>query len=114
VSSWRQPHAVAGFQIKFADVATREHSDFPGFDIKEGIAAEVFGDRHYPGPAFSLFAIGRIGTGSLAQTKPDELCRTLSFASSCAAFTCGRAGADPPRQSDVSAGLSRLSSDLPE
>ncbi len=38
----------------------------------------------------------------------DELGRVLSFASSCAAFTCGRAGADPPRQSDVGAALSRL------
>src|ERR1019366_1101586 len=52
----RQPHAVAGFQIKFADVATREHSDFSGFDIKEGIAAEVFVDRPYHGPIFALFA----------------------------------------------------------
>ena len=38
----------------------------------------------------------------------DELCRALSFAASCAAFTCGRAGADPPRHSDVGAELSRL------
>jgi fructokinase len=32
----------------------------------------------------------------------------LSFASICAAITCGRAGADPPRQSDVGDGLSLL------
>jgi fructokinase len=32
----------------------------------------------------------------------------LSFASTCAAVTCGRAGADPPRQSDVGPALSRL------
>jgi fructokinase len=38
----------------------------------------------------------------------EELCRALSFASICAAFTCGRAGADPPRQVDVAAGLTGL------
>jgi fructokinase len=38
----------------------------------------------------------------------DELGRALSFASSCAAFTCGRAGADPPRGADISIELSRL------
>jgi fructokinase len=26
-----------------------------------------------------------------------ELHRVLTFATACAAFTCGRAGADPPR-----------------
>ena len=83
----------------------------PTVDVVDTIGA---GDSFQAALLFALRAIGRIGTGSLAQTKPDELCRTLSFASSCAAFTCGRAGADPPRQSDVSAGLSRLSSDLPE
>jgi fructokinase len=38
----------------------------------------------------------------------DELCRALSFASACAAVTCGRAGADPPRQAEIGAALSRL------
>jgi 5-methylcytosine-specific restriction enzyme subunit McrC len=35
-------------------------------------------------------------------------CRVMTFASACAAFTCGRAGADPPPQADVGAELSRL------
>ena len=83
----------------------------PTVDVVDTIGA---GDSFQAALLFALRAIGRIRTGSLAQSKPDELCRTLSFASSCAAFTCERAGADPPRQSDVSAELSRLSSDLPE
>jgi fructokinase len=83
----------------------------PTVDVVDSIGA---GDSFQAALLFALRAIGRIGAGSLAQTKPDELCRALSFASSCAAFTCGRAGADPPRQSDVGDGLSRLSSDLPE
>jgi fructokinase len=32
----------------------------------------------------------------------------LSFAAACAAFTCSRSGADPPRHSDVGRALSRL------
>jgi fructokinase len=83
----------------------------PTVDVADTVGA---GDSFQAALLFALRAVGRIRTGSLAQTKPDELCRTLSFASSCATFTCGRAGADPPRQSDVSAELSRLSSDLPE
>src|SRR5713101_2950099 len=55
-----------------------------------------------------MHAIGRIAAGSLAQANSCELRRALSFASTCAAFTCGRAGADPPRETDVGAGLSRL------
>ena len=35
---------------------------------------------------------------ALAHMNSDELRRALSFASGCAAFTCGRAGADPPRE----------------
>ena len=52
----RQAHAVTSFQIKFSDVTHREHSDFRRFDIKEGIAAQVFGNRHRHAPYFSLLA----------------------------------------------------------
>jgi fructokinase len=38
----------------------------------------------------------------------DELRRVLEFAAGCAAFTCGRAGADPPRRDEIGAELSRL------
>ncbi len=66
------------------------------------------GDSFQAGLLFALRAIGRIGTGSLAHADSDELRRVLSFASGCAAFACGRAGADSPRQADVGAALSRL------
>ena len=66
------------------------------------------GDSFQAALLFALRAIGRIGRRALGQMNSDELCRVLSFASTCAAFTCGRAGADPPRQSDVAEALSRL------
>src|ERR1700726_1094918 len=72
------------------------------------------GDSVQAALLFALRAIGRIGSGSLAQTNADELLRALSFASICAAFTCGRAGADPPWQSDVGAALYRLLPDTLE
>jgi fructokinase len=80
----------------------------PAVDVVDTIGA---GDSFQAALLFALRAIGRIGTQALARTTSEELGRVLSFASSCAAFTCGRAGADPPRQSDVGAALSRL---LPE
>jgi fructokinase len=72
------------------------------------------GDSFQAALLFALRAIGRIGRHALGQMNSDELCRVLSFASTCAAFTCGRAGADPPRQSDVSGALSRLLPDALE
>jgi fructokinase len=73
----------------------------PTVDVVDSIGA---GDSFQAALLFALRAIGRIERKSLAQTYSDELGRALSFASSCAAFTCGRAGADPPRQGDVAAG----------
>jgi fructokinase len=80
----------------------------PTVDVVDTIGA---GDSFQAALLFALRAIGRIGTLALTRTNSEELTRVLSFASSCAAFTCGRAGADPPRQSDVGPALSRL---LPE
>ena len=60
---------------------------------------------------FALRAIGRIKSRALAQVNAGELDRVLSFAGACAAFTCSRAGTDPPRHSDVGPALSRLSMD---
>ena len=81
----------------------------PTVDVVDTIGA---GDSFQAALLFALRAIGRIGTQALAQINSEELVRVLSFASSCAAFTCGRAGADPPRQSHVAAELSRLSPEL--
>jgi fructokinase len=66
------------------------------------------GDSFQAALLFALRAIGRVGKLSLAQTNSEELGRVLSFAAACAAFTCGRAGADPPRASDVGSELARL------
>jgi len=66
------------------------------------------GDSFQAALLFALRATGRIEPGSLARTNSDELRRALSFASICAAFTCGRAGADPPRHSEVGVELARL------
>jgi fructokinase len=77
----------------------------PSVDVVDTVGA---GDSFQAALLFALRAIGRIATASLAQANSDELRRVLSFASACAAFTCSRAGADPPWQSDVSAALSRL------
>ena len=72
----------------------------PTMDVVDTIGA---GDSFQAALLFALRAIGRIETGPLAQMNSTELYRVLSFATVCAAFTCGRAGADPPRQSDVGA-----------
>jgi fructokinase len=77
----------------------------PAVDVVDTIGA---GDSFQAALLFALRAVGRIGPASLAQTTSDELGRVLSFAAHCAAFTCSRAGADPPRASEVGAALSRL------
>jgi fructokinase len=77
----------------------------PAVDVVDTIGA---GDSFQAALLFALRAIGRIERASLAQMGSDELHRALSFAAGCAAITCGRAGADPPRQADVGAALSRL------
>jgi fructokinase len=61
------------------------------------------GDSFQAGLLFALNTIGRIATQSLAGITTDELNRVLTFAAACAAFTCGRAGADPPRLAELGA-----------
>ena len=77
----------------------------PTLDVVDTIGA---GDSFQAALLFALRALGLIGRQALAQTNCDELARVLSFAASCAAFTCGCAGADPPRRSEVGPALSRL------
>src|SRR5882757_6651391 len=52
----RKPDAVAGFQAEFSDAARRQHPEFAGVDIEEGVAAQMLGDRHGAGPAVALLA----------------------------------------------------------
>lgn len=61
------------------------------------------GDSFQAGLLFALHALGRIGAGPLREAAAGELRRALSFAAVCAAFTVGRAGADPPRRADLGA-----------
>ncbi|HEX5233544.1 MAG TPA: PfkB family carbohydrate kinase, partial [Bradyrhizobium sp.] len=82
----------------------------PAVDVVDTIGA---GDSFQAALLFALRAIGRIEVTALAQANSDDLRRALSFAASCAAFTCGRPGADPPWQADVSAELRRLVADRP-
>ena len=77
----------------------------PAVDVVDTIGA---GDSFQAALLFALRVIRRIGKVSLARATSEEVGRVLSFAAACAAFTCGRAGADPPRQSDVGAELARL------
>jgi fructokinase len=77
----------------------------PAINVVDSIGA---GDSFQAALLFALRAIGRIKSGALAQVNAGELDRALSFAAACAAFTCSRAGADPPRHSDVGPALSRL------
>ena len=79
--------------------------DAPTIDVVDTIGA---GDSFQAALLFALRAIGRITRGTLAQMNTGELDRVLTFAAACAAFTCSRAGADPPRHSDVGPALSRL------
>ena len=73
----------------------------PTVNVVDAIGA---GDSFQAALLFALRAIRRIGAESLAHADSEELRRVLTFASDCAALTCGRAGAYPPRQGDVAAG----------
>lgn len=77
----------------------------PATNVVDTVGA---GDSFQAALLFALRAIGRIKRGALAQMSAGELDRALSFAAACAAFTCSRAGADPPHHSDVGRALSRL------
>jgi fructokinase len=77
----------------------------PTIDVVDTIGA---GDSFQAALLFALRAVGRIKRGALTQMNGGELHRALLFAAACAAFTCSRAGADPPHHSDVGPALSRL------
>jgi fructokinase len=61
------------------------------------------GDSFQAALLYALHALGRIERDALKATSAAELHRALSFASICAAITCGRAGADPPRHDELGA-----------
>jgi fructokinase len=71
----------------------------PAVDVVDTIGA---GDSFQAALLFALHALGRIGKDKLGGMSRDELRRALSFAATCAAVTCTRPGADPPRLAEVS------------
>jgi len=73
----------------------------PAVEVVDTIGA---GDSFQAALLFALARLKRIERASLQSMAVDELRRALSFACQCAALTCTRAGADPPRYSEV-AGL---------
>jgi fructokinase len=73
----------------------------PVVDVVDTIGA---GDSFQAALLFALARLKRIQRASLQSIGADELRKALSFACRCAALTCTRAGADPPRYSEV-AGL---------
>jgi fructokinase len=97
----RGGHGVRAWHGKAGALEVRA----PKVDVKDTIGA---GDSFQAALLFALHALSRIGKGPLRETTTDERRRALSFASVCAAFTCGRVGADPPRRADVAAAMSEL------
>jgi fructokinase len=61
------------------------------------------GDSFQAALLFALHKQMRIRKGDLQAMDQGELRRALAFAAACAAVTCTRAGADPPRWAEMSA-----------
>jgi fructokinase len=74
----------------------------PKVEVVDTVGA---GDSFQAALLFALQALGRIAIDPLRQIDADELRRALSFATGCAAITCGRIGADPPWRADLPAGM---------
>nr|WP_224741246.1 carbohydrate kinase [Bradyrhizobium sp. 2S1]MCK7667551.1 carbohydrate kinase [Bradyrhizobium sp. 2S1] len=61
------------------------------------------GDSFQAALLAALHRLNRIARQQLREISAAELTRALSFACKCAAFTCTRAGADPPRSRELPA-----------
>jgi fructokinase len=72
----------------------------PAITVVDTIGA---GDSFQAALLFALHKQGRLGKAELAAVTEVELRRALSFAAACAAVTCTRPGADPPRWSEMAA-----------
>jgi fructokinase len=71
----------------------------PAVDVVDTIGA---GDSFQAALLFALHQLKRIERARLQTVGADDLRRALSFACKCAALTCTRAGADPPRRDEIS------------
>src|SRR5689334_19902950 len=72
----------------------------PSVEVIDTIGA---GDSFHAALLFALREQGCLERTKLRTAGGDQLRRALSFACGCAAITCTRAGADPPRRSEVTA-----------
>ena len=72
----------------------------PQVEVVDTIGA---GDSFQAGLLFALRTLGRIAPRALAEMTAHELHRAVTFATKCAAFTCGRRGADPPHLFEIGA-----------
>jgi len=70
----------------------------PAVEVVDTIGA---GDSFQAALLFALARLKRIERARLQSIGVDELRKALSFACQCAAVTCTRAGADPPRFSEA-------------
>ena len=70
----------------------------PAIKVVDTIGA---GDSFQAALLFALHKQKRLGRARLKETGVDELRRALLFACNCAALTCTRMGADPPRSDEV-------------
>lgn len=70
----------------------------PAVKVEDTIGA---GDSFQAALLYSLHRLGRLGRSALKDISADELRYALSFASNCAALTCTRIGANPPRINEV-------------
>ena len=70
----------------------------PGVDVVDTIGA---GDSFQAALLFALQKLGRLERAKLQTIGADDLRRSLAFACKCAALTCTRPGADPPRYGEV-------------
>ncbi|NPU65094.1 carbohydrate kinase [Bradyrhizobium sp. 83012] len=77
----------------------------PKVDVVDTIGA---GDTFQAAMLFALRKLGRIGRQALKGLGEAELRKVLAFAGACAAVTCTREGADPPRWSEMAATWDRL------
>ena len=66
------------------------------------------GDSFQAALLFALRELDRIKAPALAAASGGELRRALTFAAACAAVTCSRSGANPPRSSEVESALAAL------
>ncbi|MGJ5205917.1 carbohydrate kinase family protein [Bradyrhizobium sp. HKCCYLR20261] len=77
----------------------------PKVNVVDTIGA---GDTFQAAMLFALRKLGRIGRDALKALSTAELRKVLAFAAACAAVTCTREGADPPRWAEMAAAWNDL------